>query len=109
MPQSMQRAPCLTRSSCTIGSSNSRQSRTRSAVGRLDGSCRSNSMNPVILPTLLPQQSKISAALAASTTGDDARLRLGLHGRQHRGSLGPPVLQLLLLFERAPVLDREDL
>src|SRR5215471_17553575 len=92
MPQSMQRAPCVEASSSVSAKMNSRELRTRSAIGSVVSATRLSSMKPVILPIMtLPRRSR-------------RRLLLLLRGGSLRHGL-----RCMHLGKRAPVFVREHL
>src|SRR4029453_6845603 len=80
MPQSMQRAAWARSSSSGNLPSSSRQSRRRSSTGRRAGTRRSNSMKPVILPTV--------AALLESDARQLRRVAVQMLSRQNLPVLG---------------------
>src|SRR5262249_54417935 len=66
MPQSMQRAPWVRRTSSGVFSSNSRQCLSRVATGSLCTFSRSNSRKPVILPIVRTRQTAARRAASVS-------------------------------------------
>src|SRR6516164_7359853 len=127
MPQSMHRAPCVEASSSVREKMNSRELRTRSAIGSIVSATRFNSMKPVIFPMTLPSPSRSRSRLHYAlriaqhpVVGDSAairdrsppfgprRSRRCLLFRLRSGGLGGR-LRRVHLGERATVFVRERL